>query len=199
MSKKHITTFYPRDYSVFSALARCGYVTETQLKEFVRDKRLLNYQKDGLVSKCLYSRPGDKKQDVVCYQLTDRGKEICRKLIGIDHIYSAASPKHDLALAERYFSLPKQSRETWRTEGDLRESFSEHISLMKAQGDFLRANELEDMLRNHEISMPDAAYTTESGDEVAFEVITNNYGEAEIQAKEAAAVELGITIEYQKV
>lgn len=70
---------------------------------------------------------------------------------------------------------------------------------MKAQGDFLRANELEDMLRNHEISMPDAAYTTEGGDEVAFEVITNNYGEAEIQAKEAAAVGLGITIEYQKV
>ena len=47
--------------------------------------------------------------------------------------------------------------------------------------------------------MPDASYTNENGVEIAFEVVTNNYGEAEIEAKETAAEELGLEIELHKV
>ena len=48
------------------------------------------------------------------------------------------------------------------------------------------------------MSMPDAVYTRSDGVSVAFEVVTNNYGQAELEAKEQAAEALGAEIEIQK-
>ena len=47
--------------------------------------------------------------------------------------------------------------------------------------------------------MPDASYTSEGGIEIAYEVVTNNYGEAEIEAKEVASEELGLELELHKI
>lgn len=45
---------------------------------------------------------------------------------------------------------------------------------------------------------PDAVYTRSDGVSVAFEVVTNNYGQAELEAKEQAAEALGAEIELQR-
>ena len=199
MAKKHITKLYPRDVKAFSALGRCGYVSEDNLREFLRDKRIRSYQKDGLIEKHFYSRPGSKENDRVCYKLTGKGRSLCRNQLSMPHLYSARSPGHDLALAERYFSLSPEGRESWRTEGELRDSFREHIRQLEDRGEQERAQELLDKLWEGAVSMPDASYASEGGVEIAYEVITNNYGEAEIEAKEVASEELGLELELHRI
>ena len=46
--------------------------------------------------------------------------------------------------------------------------------------------------------MPDLCYT-QNGKDVYYEVTTSSYGTAEIQAKEAFALEMRATIEYHRI
>ena len=197
MAKKHITTIYPRDKHALSALARCGYVSREQLGEFLREKRVQSYCKDGLIEKSIYSRPGARAQDVEVYRLTKAGRELCRRELSLS-TYCAQNPAHDLALADRYFSLSQTERETWRTESQSREDVSTEIRQLREQGEEERAGELWAKLQEGRLSMPDAVYMRSDGVSVAFEVVTNNYGQAELEAKEQAAEALGAEIEIQK-
>ena len=198
MSKHHITNIYPRDVNALSALGRCGYVTHEQLNTFLRDKRIDGYCKDGLLERTVYSRPGSREQDQTVYRLSRTGREFCRKELSMSRLYSAQNPSHDLSLAERYFALTPSERDTWRTETQSREDIENRIDQLREQGENDRAEQLADQLRTGEISMPDAVYTTSDGVTVAFEVVTNNYGLEEIEAKEEAAEVLGANIEFVK-
>ena len=197
MAKKRITTIYPRDKHALSALARCGYVSREQLGEFLREKRVQAYCKDGLMEKSIYSRPGARTQDVEVYRLTKAGRELCRRELSLS-TYCAQNPAHDLALADRYFSLSQTERETWRTEGQSREDVYSEIRQLREQGEEERAGELWAKLQEGQLSMPDAVYTREDGVSVAFEVTTGNYGNEEITAKEEAAEALGAEIEFSR-
>ena len=197
MAKKHITTIYPRDKNALSALARCGYVSREQLGEFLREKRVQSYCKDGLIEKSIYSRPGARAQDVEVYRLTKAGRELCRRELSLS-TYCAQNPAHDLALADRYFSLSPTERETWRTESQSREDVYSEIRQLREQGEEERAGELWAKLQEGRLSMPDAVYTREDGVSVAFEVTTGNYGNEEITAKEEAAEALGAEIEFSR-
>lgn len=46
--------------------------------------------------------------------------------------------------------------------------------------------------------MPDAIYQPQGGPAICFEVVTNSYGQEEIQAKEDTAHALGLDIEFSK-
>ena len=98
-------------------------------------------------------------------------------------LYSAQNPAHDLVLADRYFSLSESERETWQTESQSREIINAHIRHLREQGNEEHARELWDKLQDGRLSMPDAVYTRADGVSVAFEVVTNNYGQAELEAK----------------
>ena len=196
MAKKHIQNIYPRDRNALTTLAKCGYTTHEQLREFLRDKRISGYCKDGLIEKSVYSQPGGKGQDKTVYHLTSKGRDLCRRELSIDHIYSAQNPAHDLPLTTRYLSLTEHERATWKTESECRDIFTEYIQQLRDQGEEERAQELWDKYQDGRISMPDAVYTRSDGVTIAYEVITNHYGEAEISAKEEAAEVLGATIEY---
>lgn len=115
------------------------------------------------------------------------------------HLYCAQNPAHDLALADRYFSLSVTERETWKTETQCRDLLNEHIRQLRDQGAEERAAELWDRLTAGQLSMPDAVYAADSGVVVAFEVTTDSYGREEIAAKEEAAEALGATIEFERV
>lgn len=197
MAKKRITTIYPRDKGALSALARCGYVSREQLGEFLREKRVQSYCKDGLVEKSIYSRPGAKAQDIEVYRLTKAGRELCRRELSLS-TYCAQNPAHDLALADRYFSLSQTERESWRTESQSREDVAREIRHLREQGEEERAGELWAKLQEGRLSMPDAVYTRSDGVSVAYEVTTSNYGQEEITAKEEAAEALGAEIEFTR-
>ena len=187
---------YPRDVRALSALARCGYVTADQLRENgLRDKRIHSYCKDGLVERVTHSRPGDREADRECFRLSKAGRDLCREELSC-RLYNAQNPAHDLCLSDRYHAISPEERATWKTESECRDIFTEYIQQLRDQGEEERAQELWDKYQDGRISMPDAMYTRSDGVTIAFEVITNNYGEAEISAKEEAAEVLGATIEY---
>ena len=198
IAKQHITTLYPRDIRALSALARCGYVTADQLRENgLRDKRINSYCKDGLIERVTHSRPGDREADRECFRLSKAGRDLCREELSC-RLYNAQNPAHDLCLSDRYHAISPEERATWKTESECRDIFNEHITQLRDQGEEERAQELWDMYQDGRISMPDAMYTRSDGVTVAYEVITNHYGEAEISAKEEAAEVLGATIEYYR-
>lgn len=198
MSRNRITHIYPRDTQAFSALGRCGHVSHEQLGEFLRDKRIKDYERSGLVEKVLYSRPGDRAEDRTCYRLTRKGREFCRHELHMTGMYRTQSVTHDIAIADRYFSLTREERETWQTETEIMGRLWDHVRELEDRGEQERADELTAQLRDGEISMPDAAYTT-GGREVAFEVVTNNYGAAEIEGKVEVCEELGLEYTQQRV
>lgn len=196
IAKQHITTLYPRDIRALSALARCGYVTADQLRENgLRDKRIHSYCKDGLVERVTHSRPGDREDDRECFRLSKAGRALCREELSC-RLYNAQNPAHDLCLSDRYHAISPEERATWKTESECRDIFTEYIQQLRDQGEEERAQELWDKYQDGRISMPDAVYTRSDGVTIAYEVITNHYGEAEISAKEEAAEVLGATIEY---
>ncbi len=173
ISKKRITTIYPRDRKALSALSRCGYVSHEQLGQFLRNKRIKSYCKDGLVEKSIYSQPGSRASDQEVYRLTSKGRDFCRRELSITRLYGAQNPAHDLVLADRYFSLSESERETWQTESQSREIINAHIQHLREQGNEEHARELWDKLQDGRLSMPDAVYTRADGVSVAFEVVTN--------------------------
>ena len=66
-------TYYdnlPRNRQALSALSRCGYINREQLSQFLRNKRIESYCKDGLIEKSIYSQPGSKASDQEIYRLT---------------------------------------------------------------------------------------------------------------------------------
>jgi DNA-binding PadR family transcriptional regulator len=153
--------------------------------------------KDGLVEKSIYSQPGSRASDQEVYRLTSKGRDFCRRELSITRLYGAQNPAHDLVLADRYFSLSESERETWQTETQSREIINAHIRQLREQGEEEHALELWDKLQDGRLSMPDAVYTRSDGISVAFEVVTNNYGQSELEAKEQAAEALGAEIEIQ--
>lgn len=197
--KKHITKLYPRDKAALYALARCGHIDHKQLNEWLRDKRIACYEKDGLIKRVQYSRPGDGHDDRTAYRLTAAGRDLCRREYGLAHIYHAQSPAHDLALADRYCSLTPEQRETWQTEGDLQEHYFDKIEQAREQGEEETARLLESMWQEGKVSMPDCSYKISVQTELAFEIVTNSYGQQEIEAKERAVEILEIEYEQERV
>lgn len=56
MAKKYIKNFYNRDRLALTSISRCGYCNKEQIKEFIADKRITNYLRDGIVIKETFRR-----------------------------------------------------------------------------------------------------------------------------------------------
>ncbi len=195
--KEYITTLYKRDDDTLKAFARTGYYTSDMIKDNFNqsDRRIINMCRDGYLVK-------EDTMRGTFYKLGDKGKDYVEKEFGIK-CYPAQSPSHDVELSRRYVSLDEDTRDTWRTELEVREDIYNYINDLKDEGDFARANEIERGLEDGTMSMPDCQYVviTEEGieREVYYEVITDNYTKADIQAKENIAVVTNTRIEYSKV
>lgn len=189
----YITQFFNRDKIAFNALSKVGHATTSQLKSCgLADSRIKNYVRDGLVQKVAHN--GGE-----AYKLTRAGRELATNNWGIKDHYHAQSVNHDLGLANKYFSLTDEQRDTWKTETELRDQFQEELDKMRDQGEEEKAQMYEDMLNQGLISMPDCTYSNEQGVEISYEVITNNYGEEELQAKEAYVQIVGCEYETTRV
>lgn len=183
MSKQYIDKLFNRDRLALQSISKCGHVSHDQLKTFVADTRIRNYARDGLVQKVAFKMNNGKNGE--CYKLSKEGKELVEKQWGIKDHYHAQSPAHDLGLANKYFSLTEGQRDTWQTETQLRDQFTEKLQELRDQGEAENAEMYLNMLSQGYISMPDASFSSEQGIEISFEVVTNNYGDTELQAKEA--------------
>jgi DNA-binding Lrp family transcriptional regulator len=160
------------DKELFKALSRTGYVSKEQAQNLIdlNERRLKNLEKDGYIKS---TTAIIKNKQINVYQLNDKGKKyVANNISSVNNFYKATSPQHDLVLADRYLKLDDESKDYWKTEGDIRKIFSSQIT--------------------ESMSMPDALiikHSIEMGTEVnisaveVIEVITSNYGHEEIDAK----------------
>lgn len=199
--KNSISKIYPRDLKALGALARCGHASHNQLGEYVRDKRLTTYQRAGLVARVSFNRPGDGSKDRACYRLTAAGREFCHHELHISGMYQPQSVAHDMGIADRYFSLSQPERDSWRTESQARDMYLQRIVQLRDQGQEELAQSLLDKLQTGEVSPPDAVYTALNGEQVVLEIVTNNYGEAEIEQKVefAEALDLENSLDFVRI
>lgn len=199
-SKDHvyIEKFFNRDRLAFNVVSKSGHMSSEQLKSMgIADSRMKNYVRDGLMKKVPYKMEGGKNGEA--YKLTDQGRQLSGVNWGIRDHYHAQSAKHDMAIADKLLTLKEEEQFAWKTEEQLRDRVDNQIQDFKDRGEYETAKLYEDMLADHRISMPDGMYVNDQGIEVCFEVITSNYGEAELLSKEAAVQILGTQYETTRV
>lgn len=180
MSKEYIKNFYNRDRLALTSMSKCGYCSKQQLNTFIAEKRITNYIRDGLVNKEVLNK--NNGQQINGYKLTSQGRKLIEKEWGVKNHYIFQSVNHDLGISNKYFSLSDSERETWKTETEIRKEFEEKLEELR-NSDFERYNDINKMMEEKSISVPDCAYI-ENNIEVYLEIITNSYGQAEIEAKE---------------
>lgn len=196
MSKQHIKNLYPRDEKALLSVSKCGHCSYEQLKEYVADKRLWAYEKDGLIEKETFNKFNG--ETLVGYKLTSVGRNLVEKEYGFSGHQVAQSLNHDLGISTRYFSISDEERATWQTETEARLRFEEEMGRLYRE-DIDRYREIKAMELEHKISAVDAIYTTKEGIEVGFEVTTSNYGAVEIEQKQNFVEILEISYESERV
>lgn len=196
--KQYIKKLTTKDSRMLQAFRSVGYMNEKHLKDDLSqaDKRIKNFERDGYIEKCSVYRH-DKRSMESVYRLTGKGKELASTQLNLKNFYRSCSSRHDLAVADRYFRASEEQRSNWLTEQDWKDRMEDHIQSLYNRGEITRASQLQDRLQEHSLSYTDGGYVTESGRVVAIEVITKNYSEAEIKAKEEFVQEL--KAEYESV
>ena len=193
-NKAGLKQIFSRDKEFFTNLSNTGVVTQSHYKDAgVSSSRIKAYLKAGLIEKTPKENGGE-----FGYKATYQGKEFAEKQWGIkrSESYTFQSLNHDRKLEEEYYKLDREQYE-WRTESQARNMFREKIEEIRKQ-DPVKAENIESMWGNKEISMPDAIIINRETNVItAIEIITNSYGEQELQAKETF-VEV-MNIEYKPV
>ncbi len=195
MGKKYIKNFMMRDKNALLSISKCGHVSHNQLKNYIADSRIKNYERDGLVTKEVFNKSNGEK--LVGYKLTGEGRKFVERNYGFDKHQIAQSLTHDLGISDKYFSLTEQEQSSWRTETELRDQLQEHIDNLR-NNEVDRWRELTEMMERREISVADCSYV-QGGVTTTYEVVTNSYGRAELQAKEEYGNVMNTSIEYGRV
>ena len=181
------------DKDMLRSLARAGTCTNSHFQSYGNSKngisfnRVQQHIRDGLIATDKYlEKETNRYQD--CYVLTSKGAELAKERLGVDRVYGSTSRVHDIALMDKYTSLDSREQDTWRTESDVRYEAYSVFNHYDRQA-----------LEERKLSPPDAVYTSSDGRVVAYEVITNNYGVAEIQSKENFAIAFGVELQTCKI
>lgn len=187
---KHINKLYNRDLILANTLRCTGCITHKNLETIFKPTRINTYIRDNLI----------QKEDGNYYRLTKHGKDFYRKQLGFNNFYSFRSQKHDLKLQEKVFNVVKNNpNATFYTERDTLEEYYKLIDHYREENNYIKANEL----LNKEYSCPDFVYkvVTEEQEVItfAYEVITKNYKEEEIVAKETVCKELNYKLEMERI
>lgn len=179
MSKINHINF--RDIQALNGLRVCGFASRNDLLKIISANRIDKMLKQGI----LESKTNVKNETIYTY--SDKGKSFIKNLEGIksNSFYSrqTASAEHDTKLFSEYCRLTPNERMSCMSEGQTRDIYSETIKQDQANA------ELEKLY-----SIPDIVYTTETGETVAIESVTENYNEERIEMKvnycEAVNIEL---------
>ena len=198
-----------QDILGFQATWKCGHVTEKDLLSVWTQNRIDTWINKGI----LVNRGGSDKHGHRVLALTAAGEKLCKKhpylkFEGTPQAHSKDKLRHNLAINRQYWTLTPEQRETSKTEADIRRDGKDMYKALLKDVKALRydvENAVDDKVKHElearlhelqvhadniayawetrEISTPDFSYVTEGGKEVYFEVITNQYSEAEISAK----------------
>lgn len=162
----------------------------------IADRRITNFQRDNYIQKCSMIDK-DNKSITWVYRLSGKGQKYAREQLNINYFYRSSSAQHDLVLAKTYFALNSAEQETWKTENQLRDEFLEALEQMRDRNDE-NYEQLYKQWEEREISTVDASYVNGQGEQVGLEIVTDSYGNAEIEAKEEFCNVMDLEPKFEK-
>lgn len=192
-----IKHWYPKDERFFKTLSVAGNIrTEDANRIDISNSRLKNFVREGLIKQVSYpSGRHGQIQSNRCYAFTKKGKSFVKDKYGIMRVQNASAMEHNCKVAECICNLEKAEIDTIKSEWDVREMWESRL-------DELRGSERdywEEKLSGGNLSAVDVVYTSTGGTVCGIEVTTSNYGEAEIEEKEACGELLQMEISYVSV
>ena len=175
-----------KDREVYNLLLNCRHSTLEQLKEFTSQNRINSYLKEKLIERV------DSQNNTV-YRLTNKGYKVFDRIIGSDNLrYHSQSISHDIALSQKYIdTLREFPNRLWLNEEDLKSYKRELINEYRENRDYERLEKLE------RSSVPDCVIHSEIS--ICFDIITDNYSNADIIAKEEFAECIDLKCEFEKI
>lgn len=199
--KEHIKHWYPKDQLFFKVLSIAGNIKQEDAGKLdISPSRLRNMEKDKLIEKVTYpSRYNKSPKSNVSYALTKKGKSFISQKYGISRCQNSHAVEHNCKVAELICNLDKKEIETVQSEWETRNQMMEALEQMKNEGDYDQYDYYMDLWKAGLISAVDITYTSAQGEMVCCEVVTNNYKDSDIAAKEVCCAILQTEIEYVRV
>lgn len=184
--KKHyIETYNEKDRQAYLFLNNVCHCDEEQLKTFISKNRVSSYIKEGLLEK-LDTSYGS------FYRISKKGYKVFESQFKKENYkYHSISPKHDLALAQKYIDTYKHygpNNFLWKNEEDLKQEREYQIRELLNNREWERSEALRTS------SVVDCVITTPTYT-IAYDVITDNYTANNIQSKVDYATSLELQLE----
>ncbi|HBF6599520.1 TPA: hypothetical protein KOT48_003686 [Clostridioides difficile] len=179
---KYIKVASRLDAQVFHGFKTCGEFTHSQLKTLGwSDTRIKNYCREGHIKKTSYQIKGQKDNGIK-YKITKDGMAYAKSNWGYDKFAqtTVGHERHNEDVANKYCSLTEKERMSCLNERELRDVVQQAIDQIENQQE---RDRYQEMLDNKQMSMPDITYITEEQVVVAYETVTSNYSQEDIQAK----------------
>lgn len=199
--KNGLSHIYPKDKRVLSLLAKSGNISrDTFHKLEISDNRIKSYQQAGFIKEVsIPDRHGNGIKTF--FELRDKGKNFCRQECNIRHFISNGSASTHNSKVSEYIAnnLTKKEIDSCLSERELQPFIESRLQEYLDKQEHDQYEELLDALRNDQLSMPDVVYKTEQGTFEAIEVITDNYGNAEIDSKILTCELLSIEVTFVHV
>lgn len=200
MAKKNaLSHIYPKDRRCLSILAKSRAMSrDTFHKLEISDNRIKSYKQAGLIREvCVPNRHSTGIKTF--FELTDKkGKDFCRQECGIKHFISNGNASvHNNKVSEYIANnLSKREMDCVMSERELKPFIESRLQEYLDKQEHEHYEELMDALKNNQLSMPDIVYKTELGTYEAIEVITDNYGNEEIESKIMTCELLSIEVTF---
>lgn len=164
MKLKYIKKMNDNDKKVLIAMSKCGYVAEEELLKIITANRIYSFKKEEIITRDAYY---NDKNPIIGYKLSEKGKRMVKKLLGINYIQHAQTILHDSITSRFYLHLTQDEQQSFKCESEIKEM----LEKMK--------DELE---LNREYSAVDGVYRNEEGAWVGIEAVVN-YPKSLIEAK----------------
>lgn len=157
--------------------------------------------KDKLIEKVTYpSRYNKSPQSNVSYALTKKGKSFIGQKYGISRCQNSHAVEHNCKVSELICNLDKKEIETVQSEWETRNQMAEALEQMRNEGDYTQYDHYMDLWEKDLVSAVDITYVSaQTGELICCEIVTSNYKDSDIAAKEACGEILHTEIEYVRV
>lgn len=189
VKEQSIKVYTNADKALYQIAYITGGFTKAQAEELgISLKRLRQHIKQGNVIKDRDYKPR-KGQSEYIYNLTRQGKDKCREITNVNNLYKrTGSERHDNALRQSLIADYKEHKIVqYISEKDWAQRLDERIWELRnshLEEERKEADRIEELRAEGKLSPPDAGYITESGEVVAVEILTKNYGPEERLAKQ---------------
>lgn len=197
--KNGLPHVYPKDKRCFSLLAKSGAMSRDTLHKLeITDNRIKSYKQAGLIKEV--SVPNKHGNGIkTFYELTDKkGKDFCRQECNIKQFISNGNASIHNSKVSEYLAdnLSKKELDSVISEREIQPFIESRLQEYLDKQEHDHYEELTDALKNNQLSMPDIVYKTEQGTYEAIEIVTDNYGNEEIEAKTMTCELLSIEVTF---